>query len=269
LVVVALVLAVAGLSVGLVLSMRTTADLRSRVEEQDRIRANLERSISAARSASDTQRDTTSSLEARLRHVEERVLNQPTLDDIADDVHSSVYTVITESAQGTGFVVGSDRRTSLLLTNFHVIESEWESGGRSVVLRRDATRLQGRVVKVNRQRDLALISTGHRLPSVAFATDRPSIGEFVLVFGSPHGFDATVTFGIISGQNDADHVQFSAPVSPGSSGGPLVDGEGNVVGITVSKVVSEATEGLSFAIPIETACGTVLKGESVRACDGL
>jgi putative serine protease PepD len=49
-------------------------------------------------------------------------------------------------------------------------------------------------------------------------------------------------------------VQFSAPVSPGSSGGPVLDGDGQVVAVTTAKVVGHGVEGLSFGIPIETVC---------------
>jgi S1-C subfamily serine protease len=81
-----------------------------------------------------------------------------------------------------------------------------------------------------------------------------------MALGSPQGFDGTVATGIVSGYRSiagADFIQFSAPISPGSSGGPLVDGEGRVVGVSSAKWVDTGVEALAFAIPVQTVC-TVL-----------
>ena len=55
-------------------------------------------------------------------------------------------------------------------------------------------------------------------------------------------------------EDGVDYLQFSAPISPGNSGGPVVDTKGRVVGVSVAKAVSEGAEGLSFAIPVNQVC---------------
>jgi len=81
----------------------------------------------------------------------------------------------------------------------------------------------------------------------------PGIGQPVVVLGSPYGFGGTASAGIISAIRRRC-LQFSAPVSPGSSGGPVLDGDGRVVGVATAKVVGRGAEGLSFAIPIDRVC---------------
>jgi S1-C subfamily serine protease len=79
----------------------------------------------------------------------------------------------------------------------------------------------------------------------------------VIVVGSPLGLGGTVATGIVSAfrtEEGLEYLQFSAPVSPGNSGGPVVDRSGAVVGVAVGKVVEDGAEGLSFAIPYERAC---------------
>ena len=84
----------------------------------------------------------------------------------------------------------------------------------------------------------------------------PDVGTAVLVFGSPEGLEGTVTTGIVSAIRDG-FIQFSAPVSPGNSGGPVVDYLGHVIGMTESKIVDQGAEGLSFAIPSSRVCTIV------------
>ena len=78
-----------------------------------------------------------------------------------------------------------------------------------------------------------------------------------MAVGSPLGLDGTVTLGVVSGfrsLDGSDYIQFSAPISPGNSGGPVVDAGGRVVAIASAKFVGDGVEGLSLAIPIQTAC---------------
>ena len=84
----------------------------------------------------------------------------------------------------------------------------------------------------------------------------PSVGDPVLAVGSPLGLGNSVSSGIVSAFHDGI-IQFSAPISPGNSGGPVVDRTGRVVGVARSKLVGDGAEGLSFAIPIALVCSTV------------
>ena len=142
---------------------------------------------------------------------------------------------------------------STLVTNFHVVRRLWNSGGRSVVARANGTVINGTVARVFPQIDIALIEVPTELAPLT--TDRfgLEVGEPVVALGSPLGWTGTATTGIVSAIRPR-FVQFSAPVSPGSSGGPVLDGEGAVVAVTVAKSVGRGVEGLSFAIPIDQVC---------------
>ncbi len=119
--------------------------------------------------------------------------------------------------------------------------------------------LDGSVVGVDKDTDLALIkvnTTG--LPALGFAEYRDvRQGEIVFAFGSPEGLSNSMTFGVVSSvarQPDPDsamvYIQTDAPINPGNSGGPLVDVQGNVVGLNTFIVTSSGgNQGLGFAIP--------------------
>jgi serine protease Do len=168
---------------------------------------------------------------------------------------------------GSGFIVSSD---GFVLTNAHVV-----SGGRevSVVLSRPAARdapersivrpagerIRASVVGVDEETDLAVLKVERdSLPALSFAdSDSLRPGNIVLAFGSPLGLESSVSMGIVSAvgrQLEEDHpmvyVQTDAPINPGSSGGPLVDTGGRIVGInTLIFSRSGGNEGIGFAAP--------------------
>jgi len=119
---------------------------------------------------------------------------------------------------------------------------------------------QGRIVGVTRDIDLAVIKIeAHALPALAVRNSPPSPrqGEMVFAFGSPEGLRNTVTMGVVSSvarQPDPDsplvYVQTDTPINPGNSGGPLVDADGELVGINTFILSSSGgNQGLGFAIP--------------------
>lgn len=78
-----------------------------------------------------------------------------------------------------------------------------------------------------------------------------------MAVGAPLGLDGSVSIGVISGYRSleaSDYIQFSAPISPGNSGGPVVDANGRVVAVASAKLVGQGVEALSLAIPIQLAC---------------
>lgn len=179
---------------------------------------------------------------------------------IARLAESSVVTIETKLGLGSGWVVTSDASGSSIVTNYHVIAGAWEAGTATVTVRQSDSSFPGTVRKVDPTDDLAIVGIHQRLPSLAAAPARPKQAQPVMALGSPQGFDGTVATGIVSGYRSiagADFIQFSAPISPGSSGGPLVDGEGRVVGVSSAKWVDTGVEALAFAIPVQTVC-TVL-----------
>lgn len=182
----------------------------------------------------------------------------PDLVRVAEEIQQSVYVVQTRSFLGSSFVLRSGSRQSLLVTNYHVVQQDWEAGIDTVQIVKEGRSLVGTILEVNEAKDLALIRVGFTLPALEFTREKPKVGDPVLVVGSPFGLEGTVATGIVSAFRDG-FIQFDAPVSPGDSGGPLVDGEGRVIGVTALKVVAAGAEGLGFAIPIAVVCRTVLE----------
>lgn len=161
---------------------------------------------------------------------------------------------------GSGIIVDSN---GYILTNSHVIN---DGDSKSItVLFENGEKLEGRTVWNDPVLDLAMVkveSTG--LPTATLGdSDTLQVGEIAVAIGNPLGleFQRTVTSGIVSGlhrsiQIDAnniieDLIQTDASINGGNSGGPLLNGKGDVIGINTAKI--KTAEGLGFAIPINSA----------------
>ncbi|HYP41196.1 MAG TPA: trypsin-like peptidase domain-containing protein [Chloroflexia bacterium] len=168
------------------------------------------------------------------------------------------------TARGSGVII--DRR-GYIVTNYHVVE-----GQRSLeVIFSDGNKAPATLVGTDDLSDLAVIKVDVTVPAVALFgdSDKLETGQPVVAIGSALGdFRNTVTAGIISGLNrdlDAraspglrDLIQTDAAINHGNSGGPLIDLQGNVIGINVAVVrdggmIGDVAEGLGFAIPSNTA----------------
>lgn len=181
--------------------------------------------------------------------------------DIAAQVAPSVVTVVTQGGNGSGVVYRGD---GYVITNEHVVGS-----ARSVTLvLADATRTPARVVATDPVTDIAVLQANRRsLPPAPFGASLPRVGDPAIAIGSPLGFTNTVTAGIISGLGRAipgstetgataliDLIQTDAAISPGNSGGALVDSTGRVIGINEAYISPQAgAVDLGFAIPAATA----------------
>ena len=174
--------------------------------------------------------------------------------------------IVRQRAIGSGVVVDSD---GYIMTNAHVVEGAQQirvvlpspvADSPLEILPLGKRRvLDAKLVGADRDLDLALLKVeGHDFPTLPLATNRSAHpGEFVMAIGSPEGLQNSVTLGIVSSvwrQPDPDqpmvYVQTDAPINHGSSGGPLVDLDGYVVGLNTF-ILSEGggSEGLGFAIP--------------------
>ncbi|MDJ0777109.1 MAG: DegQ family serine endoprotease [Gammaproteobacteria bacterium] len=157
---------------------------------------------------------------------------------------------------GSGFIISRD---GYILTNHHVID-----GADEVIVRMaDRNEYTARIIGSDEASDVAVLKVdGVDLPTLKIGdSDDLKVGEWVLAIGSPFGFDATVTAGIVSAKgrslpsdNYVPFIQTDVAINPGNSGGPLFNMDGEVVGIN-SQIYSRSGGfmGLSFAIPIEMA----------------
>jgi putative serine protease PepD len=173
---------------------------------------------------------------------------------VAATVRASVYTIETPDGLGSGWVVNSAGGSSNIITDYHVVASVWTApGAHTVQVRQDTKTLTGTITKVDKGDDLAVVNVKATLAALPRSTTDAVIGDTVLVVGSPLGLSGTVANGIVSAFRNG-LIQFSAPISPGDSGGPVVNRKGQVIGVAESKLVGSGVEGLSFAIPITTVC---------------
>lgn len=203
------------------------------------------------------QQKTIEELQTRLKSVEARARAQPDWTAIAAEVEPSVFTIATENELGSGWVVHSGASGSDLLTNFHVVEAAWNSGIATVDVRQADRTIPGTVVRIDRNDDLAIVHVARGLPVLKVLVNRPPLGAIVMAVGSPLGLGGTVSVGVVSGFRSlggSDYVQFSAPISPGNSGGPVVDDNGSVIAIATAKLVGNGVEALGLAIPVQAAC---------------
>lgn len=171
------------------------------------------------------------------------------IQDNLESIRRAVVTVQSNAGSGSGFAIGAG---DLIVTNSHVV-----SGSQYVkVIGTKGDERYGEVIRKNAARDLALIRLDRAHFRALHVTDVPlKEGIEIFAIGSPLGRDLefSVTRGIVSGFRkfqELTYIQSDVSVLPGSSGGPLMDASGNVVGITSGGVAIEgAPAGLNFFIP--------------------
>jgi serine protease Do len=162
-------------------------------------------------------------------------------------------------ALGSGVVVD---RAGYIVTNNHVVD---KADRIQVKFTGDLTEYEAKVVGVDAPTDLAVIRVEghpHLVPARIGNSDAVQVGDWAMAIGSPFGFQATVTLGIISAkERDVDpsqqfqhFLQTDAAINPGNSGGPLLNMNGQVIGInTAIASRSGGYQGIGFALPINTA----------------
>ena len=179
---------------------------------------------------------------------------------IAALVEPSVVTISTAQALGSGWVADSDSSGSDLVTNLHVVADAWDAGIATVDVTIGDRTVKGTITRVDANDDLASVHIAMTLPALARAALRPQLAESVMAVGSPLGLNGTISIGVVSGFRSvegSDYIQFSAAISPGNSGGPVVDSDGRVVAVATAKFVAPGAEALSLAIPVQTVCQVV------------
>ena len=154
-----------------------------------------------------------------------------------------------QGAQGSGFFV----RPGYVATNYHVIE-----GAETIIARlvgTETTYTITEIVATDERRDLAIIKViGDIPPELPLGnSNEVRIGETVYAVGNPQGLQGTVSRGIVSSMRDFGQngirIQIDAPISPGNSGGPVLNDEGEVIGVSASGIQGIDAQNLNFAIP--------------------
>jgi len=179
---------------------------------------------------------------------------------LVKQVEPSVVTVITGKGLGSGIIYKPD---GTILTDAHVV-----AGATQIkVAFADGQQVAATVRASDTVTDVAVLQADRKgLPAAVFDTTLPPVGALAVVLGSPLGFENTVTAGIISGVHRdlpgsastgtalVDLMQTDAPISPGNSGGAVIDGQGKVVGMSEAYIPPSAgAVAIGFATPAATA----------------
>ena len=177
------------------------------------------------------------------------------------------------ASTGTAFVYKADDKYGYLLTNNHVVAD----GDKISVVMSNDEEVEGTVLGGDEYLDLAVIRIAREKVSLIAnigSSENMKLGDTVFTVGSPMGYDyrGSVTSGILSGKDRMVSVsvsnslgndwvmrvlQLDASINPGNSGGPLLNVNGEVIGICSLKLVDDEIEGMGFAIPIEYAMSHV------------
>ena len=186
----------------------------------------------------------------QVRACPARTLNLPKQ---SDEALKATAVVKVNGGVGSAVVISPD---GLLLTAAHVATTD------NVIVRfKDGKEHPASVLRIDERSDVALLQLkdGTRdTPCLSLRTDTPSTGEDVFALGAPGGerLSFSVTRGIVSGirnMDGLDFIQTDTSISPGNSGGPLVDAKGQVVAILSWKMMGGGSEGLGFGVPSANA----------------
>jgi serine protease Do len=202
----------------------------------------------------------------------------PSLKDFFKDFFDPGFEQRYQRASlGSGVII--DGKRGFILTNNHVIQ---KTGAITVVLK-DGREFKAQIVGADPESDLAVLRIAAQppLPDIKMGnSDDLMVGETVFAIGNPFGFSNTVTTGVVSATNRSirsedmvyhDFIQTDASINPGNSGGPLLNINGELIGINTA--IYAKAQGIGFAIPINKAKRIVADlikfGEVVQAWVGL
>ena len=186
-----------------------------------------------------------------------RTDDEQAIISVAQGVTPVVVSItVPRYGSGSGAII---RRDGMILTNAHVVG---DASAVQVGLG-DGRTVQGTVLGRDRSLDVAVVrvSAGDLPAATLGNSDDLQVGQTAIAIGNPLGLDRTVTTGVVSalnrspsnGLSDQTFIQTDAAISPGNSGGPLVDSQGRVIGINSAELLGQGVQGLGFAIPINLA----------------
>ena len=169
---------------------------------------------------------------------------------VYEQASKSVFLIVIRSpagepiARGTGFLIADNK----IVTNQHVVREG------NPFLDLGAIKLPLKVEKVDSVNDLAILTVDGELslPPLELATSEPVPGTSIFAIGNPAGLERSISTGVIAGirqMSGRELIQISAPISPGSSGGPILNSQSQVVAVAVG--ILEAGQNLNFAVPVK------------------
>ncbi|MEA5571194.1 HhoA/HhoB/HtrA family serine endopeptidase [Calothrix sp. UHCC 0171] len=211
------------------------------------------------------------------RTVVSRRIPDPFFDDpffrrfFGDSLPQQMPSQQQQRGLGSGFIID---KSGLILTNAHVVDK----ADRVTVRLKDGRTIEGKVQGVDEVTDLAVvkINAGGDLPVATLgSSSNVQVGDWAIAVGNPLGLDNTVTLGIVStlrrtsrdvgiGNKRLEFIQTDAAINPGNSGGPLLNAQGEVIGINTA--IRGDAMGIGFAIPIDRAksiASQLQRGEKV------
>lgn len=172
------------------------------------------------------------------------------------DVYKTVKDKLRPAGSGSGFIFSSD---GLIFTNCHVVEG----AEKIMVSLLNENEIEATLIGKDPDTDIAILKIYSQGYSVAKLGDASQlqIGQFVIAIGNPYGYQHTVTTGVVSalgrtlqtqsGRLVDNVIQSDAALNPGNSGGPMINTDGEVVGVNTA--VIQGAQGLSFSVDINTA----------------
>ncbi|MDX1920196.1 MAG: serine protease [Candidatus Caenarcaniphilales bacterium] len=175
--------------------------------------------------------------------------------NIYSNYSDSVLMISNESSKGDDLVLNfgtafSINDSGLLLTSAHLIRknsSVTDSYGNKLTILA--------VEWIDEEADLAVIKVNKKVQALPLATSyNTQIGETLTIISNPSGFQNTLTQGVLSSKRNRDNMQvlqYSAPISPGSSGGPIFNEDGQVIGVVQGIYTAANSQNLNFGIPVE------------------
>jgi len=185
-------------------------------------------------------------------YIDQSVFKRNLSSHPLSNARSSVVTIFAGDGHGSGYFISNDGH---VLTNAHVV-----GGAKYVAVKTDTgEEIVGSVIRKDKRRDVALIKIDKQTPPIIIRTHPAKIGEEVYAIGSPldKNLSSSISKGIISSYREIDgmdYLQSDVNVLPGSSGGPLIDSNGKLLGMTVSgRIFKDVPAGINFFIPVHSA----------------